>query len=84
MFVGFYDDLTERPRELLTDVFRHLGVSTDVDWTSFPYRTVIHRGAGASMPKELRRDLTEMYRDDLRRLRERFGDRIARWQRETN
>jgi hypothetical protein len=36
LFVGFFDDVQHRPRELLERVFRHLSVSTDVDWTLFP------------------------------------------------
>lgn len=36
LLVAFFDDVQNRPRELLERVFRHLSVSTDVDWTLFP------------------------------------------------
>lgn len=39
--VGLFDDIARRPQQLLTEVFEHLGITTDVDWASFPYRDVI-------------------------------------------
>lgn len=41
MFVGLQDDIKENPKRLLTQVFTFLGVSTDVDWSAFPYEAVI-------------------------------------------
>ena len=37
LFIGFFEDIVERPRMLLTEVFRHVGVSTRVDWAQFAY-----------------------------------------------
>jgi hypothetical protein len=80
LYTGFYDDIIEQPRELLKEVFAHLGVSTDVDWTALPYDRVIFKGTGIPLPDRLRAVLVEMYRSDLRRLAERFGERVVRWQ----
>jgi hypothetical protein len=41
VFVGFYEDLQGRPWSLLQEVFRHLGVSSDVDRERFPFRRVV-------------------------------------------
>lgn len=41
MFVGLQDDLKQDPQKLLSDIFTFLGVSTDVDWSAFPYKAVI-------------------------------------------
>jgi hypothetical protein len=46
VFVGFYDDLAAQPRELLTDIFEFLGVTTDVAWSTFPYHETIIPPAG--------------------------------------
>lgn len=46
IFVGFYEDLSLQPQRLLTDVFRFLGVSADVDWSVFPYDKCIIPPAG--------------------------------------
>ena len=80
LYIGLYDDIARRPRELLGDVCHHLGVSTAVDWERFPLREVVYKGAGIPLPDPLRSVLREMYEDDLRRLADRFGSRIAHWQ----
>jgi hypothetical protein len=80
LFVGLYDHIKLRPRELLGDVCKHLGVSTDVDWEQFPLHEVVHKGTGIAPPDSLRSVLQNMYRDDLKRLVARFGDRVAHWQ----
>lgn len=41
LFVGFYEDIAQRPRWLLTRVFEHIGVSSDVDWSRLPFDKVI-------------------------------------------
>jgi hypothetical protein len=38
LLVGFYDEIESRPKELLTCIFRHIGVTTDIDWERIPYR----------------------------------------------
>ncbi len=80
LLVGFYEDLSDRPRGLLTDVFRHLRVSTNVDWTRFPYNRVVFKGIQGPLPPHLRVELVDMYQDDLRRLYKRFGQRVRAWQ----
>ena len=46
LFVGFYDDIAERPKGLLSDVFDFLGVTVPSDWRAFPYEAVIIPPAG--------------------------------------
>jgi len=46
LFVGLYDDLAESPRGLLAKVFEHVGVTSVVDWATFPYDRVIVPPAG--------------------------------------
>jgi hypothetical protein len=79
LFVGLFDDILERPRELLVNVFRHLGVSTDVDWSQFPFDQQFFSASGGSPPDHLKAALREIYRDEIERLVARFGDRIAHW-----
>jgi hypothetical protein len=87
LFVGFFDDLASRPRELLCALFDHLGVSSAVDWTRFPYAQVIHArgrriGPGSTVsrvPDPYREFLRQMYADDIAALHERFGSRVAGW-----
>ena len=79
MLVGLFRDVRERPRELLTQVFDHIGVSSDVDWTAFPCSEVVHSGVGAPLPDKFRAELERIYRPEIEQLVERFGPRIAHW-----
>lgn len=41
MFVGLYEEISDHPKQLLTNLFRFLGVTTDIDWKYFPFNKVI-------------------------------------------
>jgi hypothetical protein len=101
LWVGFFEDIRQRPRELMSELFAHLGVSRDVDWGSFPLESVIlpsvepreagarnrddrtapgdTRGERAPCPDSIRERLEELYAEELVRLSERYGERVARW-----
>ena len=66
------DEVRDRPLELLTRVFAHLGVSVPHDWSSYPAGSVIDRGVGGAadvvgrqrpdaIPAEHRRALDDLY-----------------------
>ena len=48
VFVGFYDDLATKPKDLLSDVFAFLGVTRDIDWATLPYNETIIPPAGSA------------------------------------
>lgn len=79
MFIGFFEDIGERPKELLSDVFEHIGASTDVDWAALPYNRVIHAGAGVPLPDRLRTVAEEMYGAEIDRIADRFGGWAESW-----
>ena len=79
LFIGFFEDVRDRPRELLSAVFDHIGVSTDVDWASFPLNKVIHGGVGAPLPPRFRAILDEVYADEIDRIVDRCGGWAETW-----
>lgn len=79
LFVGFFEDVRQRPRELLCDVFRHLGVTEDVDWSLFPTSEVIRGGVGYQMPDRFREVLEGLHAANIERMIERFGPRCEAW-----
>ena len=79
LFVGFFDDIQTKPRQLLHDIFSFLGVSLDTNWQSFPTNTVIYPGKMAALPDKYRVFLNDLYRSELQELYERFGDKILPW-----
>ena len=81
LYVGFFEDIQERPQELLAEVFRHLGVTDEVDWAGFPFRQVVNKGHRTPMPEKYQRYLEELYAADIERMCERFGARANGWRR---
>jgi Sulfotransferase domain len=79
VFTAFFEDISTRPKELLSDVFQFLGLSTDLNWSAFPYNQVVLQGAGATMPPRLRRILVEIYQEPIRRLGQLFNAPAQRW-----
>jgi hypothetical protein len=81
LLVGFFEDVRERPKELLTEVFNHIGVSPDVDWTAFPCNQVVYSGVGIPLPDRFRAALEQIYDPEIELLVQQFGPRIAHWRR---
>jgi hypothetical protein len=86
LFIGFFEDVKQRPQELLSDVFDFLGVTRAVDWSAFPVEQVMRPGSKEvspgtppSIPPRCETFLREIYADQLAELRNRFGDRVAAW-----
>ena len=79
LFVGFFEELKDSPRDLLTSVFEHIGVSTDVDWAIFPYDKVAHAGVRAPLPPRFRALLEEVYVDEIDRVADRLGGWAETW-----
>jgi len=82
--IDFTERSVESPQDVLTDVFRHLDVRTDVDFTFFPLHQRVLTGDQMEMPSDigdfLRRSLTKpvSYLDDL--LRRHFSLGVpAKW-----
>ena len=79
MWVGFFDDIVNRPQALLEEVLTHLGVSTELPWDQLPLRQPFNPGGDETMPTVVRDALRSHYAPDITALRGRFGDRVAEW-----
>jgi hypothetical protein len=79
VFVGLFDDLTGRPRELLGKMFSFLGVRADVDFSGYPIETNVFKGPNIAMPERLRKRLVEVYEQPIRRLGKLFDVPVDRW-----
>ncbi len=88
LFVGFYEDLQERPHELLEEIFAHIGVSTGIDWDELPLERRFNSGLGIedqdrtssdTMPDEYRALLSTRYEMELRQLAQTFRGPAERW-----
>jgi hypothetical protein len=79
LHIDFHDRMVHEPKELLEDLFEYIGVTKDVDWSCFDLGEKHNKSEETPMPDRVRSFLTEFYREDLRLLRARFGDRVAHW-----
>ncbi len=47
LYLGLFDDITDRPRVLMHEVLQHIGAPSEVDWARFPLYDTILPPAGA-------------------------------------
>jgi hypothetical protein len=79
MFLGYFEDISANPVGLLRDACRHIGLSTDLDWETFPYREKVYPGPQIEMPGEFRRYLAKVYGPKIEQLRPILGAAVDRW-----
>ncbi len=77
-FVGFYEDIVERPTELLERVTRFLGIDS-ISATTQDLERKVHVSRKGPMPPEIREYLNRKYEADLAALEERFGAPVSKW-----
>jgi hypothetical protein len=73
LLVGLFDDIDVQPEALLLAVMDFLGVRSDRRYISREVRERVNPTAASKIPDRYRLFLDELLRDDLTRLRERFG-----------
>lgn len=78
-FIGYFEDVSQRPRRLLKEVFEFIGVEADVDWEQFPYDARINPNPPAPIPSRYRAILESINRPRISALRARFGSRADSW-----
>ena len=79
LFVGFFEQISNDPRQLLRQVFAFLEVSTDVNWKDFPYGQVINKNPESPIPAKCREFLEKTYAQDIEELYARFGEPVQSW-----
>jgi len=80
LFADLYDRIATEPRALLTEVFEHLGIESDVDWDQFPHEKKIHAASGKPpLPTHFKDILLKIHREDIRYVAEEFGGAAERW-----
>lgn len=73
LFVGIFDQIATRPEAMLLEVMRFLGVRADRRYIDPEAGSPVNPTAATRIPAEHRAYLQELFADDIRRARERFG-----------
>ena len=79
LLIGLYDDIAERPRELMTTIFNHLHASTNVDWSQFPLQRVVFAGPAVPLPERFRAHLHRLYAQQIEQCAAQLDERILHW-----
>ncbi len=78
VFVGFFNEITERPEEMMARVCNFLRI--DPDPALFPrMRRKVHEGAALAMPEAVAAHLLERLRPTYERIAARFPEIGGRW-----
>jgi hypothetical protein len=77
LFIGFYENIKRDPQRLLSKIFTHLDVESEVDWSKFPISEAFLKGIGNVIPERLKKYLRAIYRrrteELIMFLKEQFG-----------
>ncbi len=75
----FYDDIAERPAEILPAILRFLGCDPSLGVALKELQKRVHVSKEKEMPGAVQRYLAAKYRDDLATLASRFGSHPKNW-----
>jgi hypothetical protein len=59
--VNFFDSIIRTPRRLLEELFEHIGVSINVDWSLFPLHKKVNQGIKQEIPIKIKEFLLSFY-----------------------
>jgi hypothetical protein len=79
LLICFFDDIKREPQLLLERIFQHIGVRTDVDWSSFLLGKVINQNPRRDIPERFLRYLENLYEPEIAELQRRFPEKTAHW-----
>ncbi|HEY7472632.1 MAG TPA: sulfotransferase [Gemmatimonadota bacterium] len=78
-FIGFMEDVRDRPEVLLADLCRFLGVDASPPGGPLARRRVHAGESGGEIPPGVARELARLHLDGLRALEARFGGPVRAW-----
>ncbi|MEI6137660.1 MAG: sulfotransferase [Mariniphaga sp.] len=73
LYLGLFTDIVDSPKQLLLEIFSHLGVSSDIYWDTLPYNTIIHRNPEIIIPQKYRAILESIYSPKIERLANQYN-----------
>ena len=79
LLVVYFDELVNAPKDFLSTVCRHIGVSPNMYQDDEELRTRVNPNPGSAMPDHVRSFLTTKYGSEIKRIRQRFGGASVDW-----
>jgi hypothetical protein len=80
LFIGFYEDVVQRPQPLLEQIFEHIGLSPPHPWEQLPTKLRVKHGIEASIPAPVYSFLVDRHQEAVAQLASIIGEsRVAQW-----
>lgn len=89
LHIAFHDHIAEQPKTMLTGIFEHIGVTSDIDWSLLPHTQIIDRGVrggsdvigstSGELPESHRAVLRGIYAREIEQMATRYGGPAKRW-----
>ena len=81
-FIGFFDDIVNDPKQLLSEVFEFLGVESSEEYMTLSAFEKINPSPHKEMPLEFRLYLANQYYPQIKTLSEMLGGHADKWRQE--
>jgi hypothetical protein len=82
LFIGFYEDISQRPKQLLLRVFEFLRVEPSQEYVTQLAFEKVNPSLHTEMPPGFRLYLANQYYPQVKALSEMIGGYVVQWQRE--
>jgi len=79
IFIGFYDEICECPKDLLLRIFEFLGIEKSENQIFPVAHRNVNKGPEYALPNDIRIMIAQRSYDNLKRLHERFGGYATKW-----
>lgn len=79
VFIGFFDQILENPAQLYKATLDFLGVSSSEDMIPAKLNEKINKGEKIPIPENLKKELINIYMEDLQQLACQFGSYPEKW-----
>lgn len=79
LHICFYDELVNDPKQFLNEILRFLEVSTVVDWSPFPIKSLFNKSPKHPCPEHLKDYLKNIYMDSMEKLSYEYPHITRKW-----
>jgi hypothetical protein len=73
LYLGLFTDIVKSPKQLLLEIFGHLGVSSNINWDKLPFNKIIHKNPEIRIPDEFKEILEKIYLPKIEVLSDKYN-----------
>lgn len=79
LYLGFFEDIVNKPKNSIKEILDHIGASEDLDWALVPNEDKVYdyQDQDPPIPENIRGLLNQIYREDIELLYGRFKNPVV-------